>query len=188
MLLRANAFASNYSGPRVELVERLLACLNAGLHPVIPQKGSVGASGDLAPLGHMSGAICGFEEAEMFYEGTRMPARAALARAGLPQTFDLSAKDASCLINGSTVSLALAALAVEDAKRLLKNADISLVMSLECLRGELAAFDPRVQAARPHEGQAATARTVLRIAGDSQRCSEGARVTIFPDESRAPGS
>ena len=188
MLLRANAFASNYSGPRVEVVERLLACLNAGAHPVIPQKGSVGASGDLAPLGHMSGAICGFEEAEMFYAGERLPAREALKRAGLAPTFDLSAKDASCLINGSTVSLALAALAVEDARRLLKNADISLVMSLECLRGELAAFDPRVQAARPHAGQAATARNVLRLAGDSQRCSEGARETIFPDEPRAPGS
>ena len=69
MLLRANAFASNYSGPRVELVERLLAFLNAGLHPVIPQKGSVGASGDLAPLAHMAGAVCGFEEAEMVYRG-----------------------------------------------------------------------------------------------------------------------
>jgi histidine ammonia-lyase len=73
MLLRANAFASNYSGPRVELVERLIAFLNAGLHPVIPQKGSVGASGDLAPLAHMAGAVCGFAEAEMIYRGRRLP-------------------------------------------------------------------------------------------------------------------
>src|SRR5215210_2834338 len=79
MLLRANAFASNYSGPRVELVERLIAFLNAGLHPFIPQRGSVGASGDLAPLAHMAGAVCGFTEAEMIYKGQRMPAREAIA-------------------------------------------------------------------------------------------------------------
>ncbi len=187
MLLRANAFASNYSGPRIEVVDRLLDCLNAGLHPVIPAKGSVGASGDLAPLAHMSGAICGFEEAEMFYRGKRMPAQAALRKAGLSETFELSAKDASALINGSTVSLALAVLAMEDARRVLKTADIALAMSLECLRGELAAFDPRVHKARPHPGQAATARNLIKIAGDSERCSEAARLTVFPEESRAPG-
>ncbi|MBR1221719.1 aromatic amino acid lyase [Bradyrhizobium sp. U87765 SZCCT0131] len=187
MLLRANAFASNYSGPRIEVVDRLLACLNAGLHPVIPQKGSVGASGDLAPLAHMSGAICGFDEAEMIYKGRRMPAREALREAGLDVDFPLSAKDASALINGSTVSLALAVLAIEDAKRILKHADIAMTLSLECMRGELAAFDPRVHAARPHEGQAASARNIRRIVEGSQRCSEEARVTIYPDENRAPG-
>ena len=113
MLLRANAFASNYSGPRVELVERLLAFLNAGLHPVIPQRGSVGASGDLAPLAHMAGAVCGFEEAEMIYKGRRMPAREAIAEAGFDPDFELGAKDASALINGSTTSLALGALATQ---------------------------------------------------------------------------
>ena len=112
MLLRANAFASNYSGPRVELVERLIEFLNAGLHPVIPQKGSVGASGDLAPLAHMAGAVCGFDEAEMIYRGIRMPAREAIAQAGFEPDFDLGAKDASALINGSTTSLALGVLAV----------------------------------------------------------------------------
>src|ERR671912_1488778 len=100
MLLRANAFASNYSGPRVELVERLIAFLNAGLHPFIPQRGSVGASGDLAPLAHMAGAVCGFAEAEMIYRGERLPAREAIAQAGFDPTFTLGAKDASALING----------------------------------------------------------------------------------------
>ncbi|MGL4811919.1 MAG: HAL/PAL/TAL family ammonia-lyase [Beijerinckiaceae bacterium] len=188
MLLRANAFASNYSGPRVAVVDRLLDCLNAGLHPVIPAKGSVGASGDLAPLGHMSGAICGFAEAEFFYKGKRMPAREALAKAGLPVDFELGAKDASALINGSTVSLAYGVLAMEDAKNLLKLADITMALSLECLRGELAAFDARVHRARPHPGQALVARNVLKIAGDSKRCGEAARQLIFPDEGRAPGS
>ena len=163
MLLRANAFASNYSGPRVELVERLLAFLNAGLHPVIPQKGSVGASGDLAPLAHMAGSVCGFEEAEMVYRGKLMPAREAIHAAGFDPDFDLGAKDASALINGSTTSLALGALATHDARRLLKQADIAMCLSLEAMRGELAAFDPRVHKARPHPGQARVARNLLRI-------------------------
>lgn len=186
MLLRANAFASNYSGPRVQLLERLVDCLNAGLAPVIPQKGSVGASGDLAPLAHMSGAVCGFAEAEMFYQGKRMPARQALSAAGLSPTFDLSAKDASCLINGSTVSLALAVLALEDARNLIKHADIALVMSLECLRGEKVAFQSRLHKARPHRGQALSASNVARMIEDSQRCSEPARHVLFPDEARDP--
>lgn len=188
MLLRANAFASNYSGPQVALVDRLLACLNRGLHPVIPQKGSVGASGDLAPLAHMSGAICGFPEAEMVYRGKRMPARDALIKAGLDPEFKMGAKDASALINGSTVSLAYGVLAMEDARNLLKLADIALSLVLEALRGELAAFDPRVHKARPHLGQGLVARNILRIAGDSKRCGEAARQLIFPDEGRAPGS
>lgn len=187
MLLRANAFASNYSGPRIAVVDRLLACLNAGLHPVMPQKGSVGASGDLAPLAHLSGAICGFPEAEMLHDSRRIPAREGLSRAGLAVEFELEAKDASALINGSTVSLALAVLATEDARRILKHADIALALSLECMRGELAAFDPRVHKARPHPGQAATARNLLRLAGDSRRCSEEARRTIYPEESREAG-
>ncbi|GJE29292.1 HAL/PAL/TAL family ammonia-lyase [Methylobacterium organophilum] len=187
MLLRANAFASNYSGPRVAVVERLLACLNAGIVPVIPQKGSVGASGDLAPLAHLAGAVCGFTEAEAFYKGARMPARQALEKAGLPPDFALEAKDASALINGSTVSLAVGVLALEDAKSLLKHADIALALTLECLRAEKAAFDPRVHAARPHQGQAASARNVLKLIGDSQRCSEAARLTVYPEESRQPG-
>ncbi len=153
MLLRANAFASNYSGPRVELVERLIAFLNAGLHPVIPAKGSVGASGDLAPLAHLAGAVCGFPEAEMVYKGRRMPARDAIAKAGFSADFDLGAKDASALINGSTVSLAIGVLALEDARRVRRAADVALALSLEAMRGELAAFDPRVHAARPHPGR-----------------------------------
>lgn len=188
MLLRANAFASNYSGPQVELVERLLACLNAGVHPVIPQKGSVGASGDLAPLAHMSAAVCGFAEAEAVYKGKRMPARDALAKAGLTPDFPLGAKDASALINGSTVSLALGVLASEDARRLVKAADIGLALSLEAMRGELAAFDPRVHAARPHPGQALVARNILKLTQGSKRCSAAARETIYPDEiGRSPG-
>jgi histidine ammonia-lyase len=188
MLLRANAFASNYSGPQVELVERLIAFLNAGLHPVIPQRGSVGASGDLAPLAHMAGAVCGFAEAEMIFEGTRMPAREAIAKAGFDPDFALGAKDASALINGSTTSLALGALAVHDARALLKHADIAMSLSLEAMRGELAAFDPRVHRARPHPGQVKVARNLLRVLEGSRRCSQAARDLVFPDEARQPGT
>jgi histidine ammonia-lyase len=188
MLLRANAFASNYSGPTVELVERLIAFLNAGLHPVIPQRGSVGASGDLAPLAHMAGAVCGFAEAEMIYKGQRMPAREAIANAGFEPDFDLGAKDASALINGSTTSLALGALATHDARRILKQADIAMCLSLEAMRGELAAFDPRLHRARPHPGQARIARNLLRILEGTKRCSQEARDIVFPDEPRQPGT
>jgi histidine ammonia-lyase len=187
MLLRANAFASNYSGPQVELVERLLAFVNAGLHPVIPQRGSVGASGDLAPLAHMAGAVCGFHEAEIVYKGRRMPAREAIAKAGFDPNFPLGAKDASALINGSTTSLALGALAAYDARHLLKHADIAMCLSLEAMRGELAAFDPRVHRARPHPGQAKVARNLLKVLDGSKRCSQAARDVVFPDEPRQPG-
>ena len=112
MLLRANAFASNYSAPRVEVVDRLLAFLNAGIHPLMPQKGSVGASGDLAPLAYLAAAIAGFDEADVMYKGQRMSAPRAIAEAGIgPVRFELKAKDASALINGCTASLAVAVLA-----------------------------------------------------------------------------
>lgn len=188
MLLRANAFASNYSGPQVKVVDRLIDLLNAGIHPVIPQKGSVGASGDLAPLAYLAATVCGMAEAQVVYKGKRMPAPAALAKAGFEVEFPLGAKDASALINGSTVSLAVAVLAAHDARRVAKLADISLALSLEALRGEKAAFDPRVHRARPHAGQARVARNVLRLIGDSARCTQAARDVVFPDEARAPGA
>jgi histidine ammonia-lyase len=187
MLLRANAFASNYSGPRIEVVDRLLAFLEAGLHPVIPERGSVGASGDLAPLAHLAGALCGFDEAELFYQGRRRPAREAILEAGLEPALALGAKDASALINGSTTSLALAALAAHDARRLLKHADVALALSLEAMRGELAAFGERLHRARPHPGQADAAANIRAITAGSRRCSEEAREIRFPDEARAAG-
>jgi histidine ammonia-lyase len=186
MLLRANAFASAYSGATLTLIDRLIGFLNAGLHPVIPSKGSVGASGDLAPLAYVAGAIRGFDDAQVEYKGKIYPAPEAARRAGLEPEYKMGAKEASAIINGSTVSLAIAALAHEDAKRVVKHADIALALTLEALRGELAAFDPRVHAARPHQGQARTARNLLKITGDSKRCSELARAILFPDEARDP--
>jgi histidine ammonia-lyase len=187
LLLRANAFARGCSGPRPELVERLLAMLNRGVHPVIPQAGSVGASGDLAPLAYLAGALVGHPQAECFYGGERMAARAALEAAGIvPAAFELEAKDGLALINGSTVSLALAALAAHDARGLLASADIALALSLEAMRGELAAFDERIHRARPHAGQLRSAANLRRIVAGSGRCTQAAREVALPDEGRVP--
>jgi histidine ammonia-lyase len=185
MLLRANAFASNYSAPRVEVIERLLAFINAGIHPIMPQKGSVGASGDLAPLAYLSGAIAGFPQAEVMYQGRRMSAPEAIRAAGIgPVEFELKAKDGSALINGCTVSLAVALLAAEDARNLVKDSCISLGLTLEAMRAEMAAFDERIHAARPHKGQLKMAAIVRTLMAGSTRATHEARAVQFPAELR----
>lgn len=186
LLLRANALASNYSGLSVPVLERLIEFLNHGLHPVMPEKGSVGASGDLAPLAHLAGALCGYPQASIIYKGERLEAPEALKRAGLAPGLELGAKDASALLNGSTVSLALATLATDRAQRLLKHADIALALSLEAMRGEQAAFDPRLAAARPHPGQIRTANNMRKILAGTERMSDASRAVRFPEERRAP--
>jgi histidine ammonia-lyase len=187
LLLRANAFARGCSGVRPDVVDRLLAMLNRCVHPVIPQMGSVGASGDLAPLAHLAGGLVGHPQAEAFYEGRRLPAADALQAAGiLPVQYKLGAKEGLALINGSTVSLAIAVLAAHEARQILTNAEIALALSLEAMRGELAAFDPRIHAARPHVGQATTAEILRRLTQGSQRCTEAARQVALPDEGRLP--
>src|SRR5712692_8394645 len=185
MLLRANAFASNYSAPRVEVVDRLLAFVNAGIHPIMPQKGSVGASGDLAPLAYLAAAIAGFDEAEVMYQGQRMSAPQAITLAGVgPVLFDLKAKDASALINGCTVSLAVAVLAAHDARNLLSDACLSLGLTLEAMRAEMAAFDDRIHQARPHAGQIKTAAIMRHLLDGSTRTTHAARTVQFPEELR----
>lgn len=185
MLLRANAFASNYSAPRVEVVDRLLAFVNAGIHPIMPQKGSVGASGDLAPLAYLAAAIAGFEEAEVMYRGQRMTAPEAMTQAGIgPVAFELKAKDASALINGCTVTLAVAVLAARDARNLLADACISLGLTLEAMRAEMSAFDDRIHRARPHPGQIKTAAIVRALLKGSTRTTHAARAVQLPEESR----
>ncbi|MDB5729438.1 MAG: hutH2 [Noviherbaspirillum sp.] len=185
MLLRANAFASNYSAPRVEVVDRLLAFLNAGIHPLMPRKGSVGASGDLAPLAYLAAAIAGFDEAQVMYQGRRMPAPQAIAEAGIaPVKFALKAKDASALINGCTVSLAVAVLAAHDARNLLADACVSLGLTLEAMRAEMSAFDERIHQARPHPGQVRTAAIIRALLAGSTRTTHEARAVRLPEELR----
>jgi histidine ammonia-lyase len=185
MLLRANAFASNYSAPRVEVVDRLLAFLNAGIHPVMPQKGSVGASGDLAPLAYLAAAIAGFDEAEVMYRGQRMPAPQAIQQAGIGEVkFALEAKDASALINGCTVTLAVAVLAAHDSRTMLVDACIGLGLTLEAMRAETSAFDERIHRARPHAGQIKTAGILRRLLHGSTRTTHEARTVQLPEELR----
>lgn len=185
MLLRANAFASNYSASRVEVLDRLLAFVNAGIHPIMPQKGSVGASGDLAPLAYLAAAVAGFDEAEVMYRGKRMPAPQAISLAGIGEVkFELQAKDASALINGCTVSLAVAVLAAHDARQLLSDACISLGLTLEAMRADMSAFDDRIHQARPHAGQIRTAAAIRNLMAGSTRTTHAARAVQLAEELR----
>ncbi len=185
MLLRLNAFMADYSGVSLPVVDRLVDFLNHGLVPAIPAQGSVGASGDLAPLAHMAGALCGFENALIWRDGERVPAAQVLADVGLSTTLEMQAKDASALINGSTVSLAIATLALNDARGLARHLDVSLAMSLEAMRCEKDAFIPEIHAARPHPGQQLVARNVMKLIGDSARMSESARGLRYPGDTSA---
>lgn len=175
MLLRISAFATGHSGVRVEIVERLIDMLNNGITPVVASKGSVGASGDLAPLALMSAAMVGAPESKVDFQGSTMAAPEAFQRAGMAQRIDLKAKETAALINGATASLAYAVLAAHDARRLLGNASISLCLSLEALRAETACFEDRVMLARPHPGQRRVARSIRRILRETRRCTEAAR-------------
>ncbi len=160
LLLRANVLAKGFSGVRREVIEMLIGLLNRGIHPVVPEKGSVGASGDLAPLAHLALVLIG--EGEAIYQGERISGGEALRRAGLAP-LRLKAKEGLALLNGTQGMTAVASLALYDAQRLVRLADVAGAMSLEALRGTPSAFDPRIQEARPHRGQAAAARhlTVL---------------------------
>src|SRR6266404_323104 len=160
MLLRANVLALGFSGIRLEIIEMLCELLNHHVCPVIPEKGSVGASGDLAPLAHLALSLIG--EGEASFEGERVESREALRRAGLePQR--LEAKEGLALLNGTQAMHAVGGLALLRANRLARVADVSGAMSLEALKGTPAAFDLRLQDARPHPGQKAVAKHLLSI-------------------------
>ncbi|HEY4122058.1 MAG TPA: histidine ammonia-lyase [Byssovorax sp.] len=149
MLLRAQVVALGYSGVRASVLDALVAMLNRNVTPRIPAQGSVGASGDLAPLAHLALALIG--EGEASFEGRRMPAGEALARAGLAPV-ELAAKEGLALINGTQFMTALGALAMCDALRLATIADVAGATSLEALKGSKRPFDPRLMAVRPHPG------------------------------------
>jgi histidine ammonia-lyase len=160
LLLRANVLATGHAGCRPEVVERILELLEAGVHPVVPCRGSVGASGDLAPLAHLALVLVG--EGEAVVGGERMPGAKALTRAGI-RPLQLEAKEGLALINGTQASAAVGALAVADARRLLDAADVVCALTLDALAGTDAAFDPAVHAARPHPGQVVSAARLLRL-------------------------
>src|SRR5437773_11090042 len=165
MLLRANVLALGFSGIRSEIIEMLCELLNRRVHPVVPEKGSVGASGDLAPLAHLALSVIG--EGEAFLQGQRLPSAEALRRAQL-KPLQLEAKDGLALLNGTQAMHAVGGLALLCAQRLGRVADVSGAMSLEALKGTPVAFDPRLQDARPHPGQKAAAEHLLSLMEGSE--------------------
>ncbi len=165
LLLRANVLACGYSGARALLIDMLLAMLQQGVTPVIPEKGSVGASGDLAPLAHLALVVIG--EGEAFYEGKRMSGSEALQAAGL-EPVSLEVKEGLALLNGTQAMAAVGGLALNRAERLVRVADAAGAMSLEALRGTPVAFDERIQQARPHPGQVAVAANLRELMSDSE--------------------
>src|SRR5438270_3671851 len=165
MLLRANVLALGFSGIRFDIIEMLCEMLNRRVHPVIPEKGSVGASGDLAPLAHLALSLIG--EGEAFFNGERMPSADALRRAKLKPA-QLEAKEGLALLNGTQVMHAVGGLSILRAKRLAHVADVAGAMTLEALKDTPAAFDVRLQDARPHAGQKAAAKHLLSILEGSE--------------------
>jgi histidine ammonia-lyase len=182
MLLRANTLAKGYSGIRLETLETLIAMLNKGVHPIVPEQGSVGASGDLAPLSHMTLALMGEGEAE--YKGEKMPSKQALAKAGI-KPVRLEAKEGVGFINGTQFMTAIAALAVYDAQALVATVEAAAALSLEALRSIADAFDPRIHAVRPHSGQIATARNIRSLIAGSKNILTGekaAQAKLYPQD------
>ncbi len=164
-LLRANVLALGHSGVRPAVIDLLLELLNRGVHPVIPERGSVGASGDLAPLSHLALVMMG--EGEAFYGGERLPGGEALRRAGL-EPLTLEAKEGLALNNGTQAHTGIGALALLAAERAVDTAEVAGAMSLEGLRGTPDAFDDLIQRVRPHPGQATSAARLRWLLRDSE--------------------
>ncbi len=162
MFLRANALARGHSGIRVKVVEKILELLNMNVVPVIPSQGSVGASGDLAPLSHLALALIG--EGEVWENGKAVSAAKVFREKGI-EALELQAKEGLSLINGCQVMTAVGLLNAYRARRLVWSVDLAGAMSLEALRGSRSAFDPLIAATRPHPGEAKTARNLLKLLG-----------------------
>ncbi|WP_321473175.1 histidine ammonia-lyase [uncultured Paludibaculum sp.] len=165
MLIRANVLAKGVSGIRPVVARRLCGLLNKGVTPVVPSRGSVGASGDLAPLAHIALVLIG--EGEARYQDRRMSGGAAL-EAALVEPLRLHSKEGISLVNGTQAMLALGSLALLDSEDLTEAADVACALSLDALRGTPKAFDPRIHEVRPHPGQLASARLLLRLLEGSE--------------------
>jgi histidine ammonia-lyase len=160
LLLRANTLARGLSGVRPRIAEMLCAFLNHGVHPIVPRRGSVGASGDLAPLAHVALTLVG--EGAVVFRGRRQSAAAALKSLDI-KSLTLEAKEGLSLVNGTQAMLSVGLLALRDAEILANTADVAGALSLDALRGSTRAFDERLHAARPHPGQIVSARNLLRL-------------------------
>jgi histidine ammonia-lyase len=164
MALRANVLAKGYSGIRLDTLDRLIALLNHGVHPVVPSRGSVGASGDLAPLAHLALVLIG--EGEVWHGDRRLPGAEGLARAGMTPVV-LEPKEGLALINGTQPSAALLGLALRSSLRLARAADIAAALSIDGLQGSTRPFDPRIHAARGLAGQALAAENLRNLMAGS---------------------
>jgi histidine ammonia-lyase len=169
MFLRANALARGHSGIRPLVVDKICEFLNKNIVPVIPQQGSVGASGDLAPLSHLALALIG--EGKVWKDGKPYPTPQYLQEAGV-KPLELQAKEGLSLINGCQVMTAVGLLDLYRARRLAWVTDLSGAMSLEALRGSRTAFDPLIAQTRPHPGEAKSARNILRLMGETSEIAE----------------
>ena len=174
LLLRSNALSRGNSGIRLSTIQTMVDMLNKGVHPVIPQKGSLGASGDLAPLSHMVLVMLG--EGEAWYQGQRMPGGEAMKKAGIP-TVELAAKEGLALINGTQIMTAIGCFVVDGAKKLAKTADICAALTGEALLAIKKAYDPKVHAVRGHQGQIDCAANMLRLLEGS-----GLAADVQPDK------
>jgi histidine ammonia-lyase len=177
MLLRANTLAKGYSGIKLQTLETLVQMINNRVHPVIPEKGSVGASGDLAPLAHMVLVMMGEGEAE--YQGRIMSGKEAMEKTGITPV-ELDSKEGLALINGTQLMTAIGTLTLYDAERLVKTAEIAAAMSLEALSGISDAFDERIHRIRPHPGQIASARNIRFLTADSKIMQSSNMLTREP--------
>lgn len=175
MLLRVNSLANGFSGIRLCVVQTLVAMLNKGVTPQIPQKGSLGASGDLAPLAHMVLPMIGLGKAE--YKGKLLDGQEAMNRAGIT-VVELMAKEGLALINGTQAMTATGALTVYDAIQLLDIANIAAAMSFEANHAVIDALDPRIHQIRPHEGQLQTARALCRLLENSRNVTRQGEIRV----------
>lgn len=178
MLLRINALSKGYSGIRLSALQTLIAMLNKRVHPVIPEKGSLGASGDLAPLSHMVLVMLG--EGEAIYKGERLSGKDAMDKAGI-ETIDLVAKEGLALINGTQVMTSIGAHTIYDSLNLSKIADLAAALTTEALNGITDAFDPRIHMVRNHYGQKCSGENLLKVL-------EGSKMTTRQGELRVQDS
>lgn len=175
LLLRVNNMAKGFSGCRMDVVDVLIEMLNKGVTPQIPEKGSLGASGDLAPLAHMVLPMIGLGEAE--YKGEILDGAEAMKRAGIP-VVELSAKEGLALINGTPAMTSTGALTVYDALELLKVADVAAALSFEAHNGVIDALDERIHVIRPHKGQLDTARILQQLLSGSKNTTRQGEIRV----------
>lgn len=176
MVLRVNNLSKGHSGIRMETLNTIIEMINKGVHPIIPEKGSLGASGDLAPLSHMVLTMLG--EGEAIYQGEKMDSKDAMEKAGIEVLEYLSEKEGLALINGTQVMTAVGLLTAYDAQSLLKTADIACGLTMEALNGITCAMDERVHAVRAHKGQMNTAKNILDLVDGSEMTSKQGEIRV----------